>query len=212
MNPLALTLTFVLIEAGGFPANSDSVNRHRARSKTCSRLAFRTVERGLRVSVFRLWKWRFYANNYLRPPRLTARAILGLMIPLPKPRGFWDYALFALPMTGMLMLLFWLEASDAISWTDAALASAVAVLFVFTTILARRGERAKWITQPTLHAHALVLLGTLVLIFGAMYADAYLFHRRDITPNRLRHDIEFSILFTVGMLWSSRRRLRAKRP
>jgi hypothetical protein len=34
-------------------------------------------------------------------------AILGAMIPLPKPRGFWDYALLALFMTGLLMLLFW---------------------------------------------------------------------------------------------------------
>ena len=33
-------------------------------------------------------------------------AILGPMIPLPKPRGFWDYALFALAMTGALVLLF----------------------------------------------------------------------------------------------------------
>jgi hypothetical protein len=43
------------------------------------------------------------------------------MISLPKPRGFWDYALSALVMTGVLVLLFWLEASDGISWTDAAL-------------------------------------------------------------------------------------------
>src|SRR4029077_4978059 len=29
-----------------------------------------------------------------------------------KPRGFWDYALLALAMTGVLMFLFWLDASD----------------------------------------------------------------------------------------------------
>src|SRR5471030_2908837 len=90
---------------------------------------------------------------------LSARAILGLMIPLPKPRGFWDYALFALVMTSMLMFLFWLEASGAVGWADVALASATAVLFVLAIILARRGEKAKWIAQPNWLAYLLVPVG-----------------------------------------------------
>jgi hypothetical protein len=111
------------------------------------------------------------------------------MIPLPKLRGFWDYALFALIMTGMLAFLFWLEASDGVGWPDRALACMAAVLFVFATVLARRGEKARWIAQPTWHAYILVCLGTFALMFSAIYADAYLLHRRDLTSNRLRHDI-----------------------
>jgi threonine/homoserine efflux transporter RhtA len=133
------------------------------------------------------------------------------MIPLPKPRGFWDYALFALAMTGALMFLFWLEASDRISWTDAALAFAAAVLFVFGVILARRAEKATWIAQPTRYAYLLAVLGSCGLMFGAIYADAYLLHRRDITPSRLRHDMVLAVVVTAGMLWSFRRRLPAGR-
>ena len=134
------------------------------------------------------------------------------MIPLPKPRGFWDYALFALVMTGALVFLFWLEASDGVGWADAALAFAAAVLFVFAVILARRREKTQWIAQPTWHAYVLALLGGFVLMFGAIYADTYLLHRRDITSSRLRHDIVLAIVLTAGTLWSSRRRLRARRP
>jgi len=153
----------------------------------------------------------FSTTNIFGFPRLSAKAILGLMIPLPKPRGFWDYALFALLMTGALMFLFWIEASDPVGWTDATLASATAVSFVIATILARRGEKAKWIAQPTWHAYALVILGTFVLMFGAIYADAYLLHRRDLTFSRLRHDIVPAIVLPAVFLWSSRRRFREKR-
>jgi len=130
------------------------------------------------------------------------------MTPFPKPRGFWDYALFALAMTGALMFLFWLEASDRIGWADAALAVSAAALFVFGTILARRAEKAKWIAKPTLYAHLLVVLGTLSLMFGAIYADAYLFHRRDITSSRLCNDMVLAVVLTPGLLWSFRRRPR----
>lgn len=34
------------------------------------------------------------------------------------PRGFWDYALFALIMTGAILFLFWLEASDGVGRAD----------------------------------------------------------------------------------------------
>jgi len=133
------------------------------------------------------------------------------MIPLPKPRGFWDYALFALVMTGVLLFLFWLEASDGVRWADATLAFTAAVLCVLAIVLSRRGEKAKWIAQPTRYAHLLMVLGALGLMFGAIYADAYLFHRRDITSSRLRHDMVLAPALTALMLWSLRRRLPARR-
>lgn len=137
--------------------------------------------------------------------------ILGPMIPLPKPRGFWDYALFALAMTGALVLLFWSEASDGISWTDAALALAAAALFVFGVIVARRGEKAAWMARPAWHAYLLACLGAFVLVFGAIYADAYLLHRTDITCKRLRDDAILALVLTAGTLWSLRRRRSAGR-
>ena len=131
------------------------------------------------------------------------------MIPLPKPRGFWDYALFALVMTGVLVPLFWLEASDGVGWADGALALAAAALCVLGIILTRRGEKATWIVRPTWYAYLLASLGAFVLIFGAIYADSYLLHRADITSKRLRHDAIFAIVLTAGTLWSSRRRRSA---
>ena len=128
------------------------------------------------------------------------------MIPLPKPRGFWDYALFALVMTGMLLSLFWLDASDGIGWADAALALTSAVLFVFVIVLARRGEKAAWIAQPTWQAYLFACIGAFALLFGAEYADAYLVHRTDITAAKLRHDLVFGVLLSVGLAWWSRRR------
>ncbi len=46
----------------------------------------------------------------------TTRARMGQMRLLPKPRGFWDYSLFVLAMTGLMLGLFWVEASDYIGW------------------------------------------------------------------------------------------------
>ena len=133
------------------------------------------------------------------------------MIPLPKPRGFWDYALFAMMMTGGLVFLFWLEARERIGWADAAFAFASAVLFVFATILARRGEKATWIARPTWHAHLLVYVGAFVLMFGTIYMDGYILHRREITSNRLWHDVLLAIVVTAGTLWSSRRQRPPRR-
>ena len=133
------------------------------------------------------------------------------MIPFPKPRGFWDYALFASMMAPALWLLFWVEASDRVGWPDAVLACGAAVLFVFATILARRGEKATWIAHPTWQAYLLVSVGAFALIFGAIYADAYLLHRRDITPKRIWDDITFALILTAGFLWSFQRRFRANR-
>jgi hypothetical protein len=136
------------------------------------------------------------------------------MIPLPKPRGFWDYALFALVMTGVLAFLFWLDAGDRIGWADAALGCAAAALLVFAIILARRGEKARWIAQPTWHVYVLAPLGVVALTLGAMYADSYFLHRRDITSNRLWHDMALAIAMTAVIargLWSSRKHLPSRR-
>lgn len=130
------------------------------------------------------------------------------MIPLPKPRGFWDYALFALVMTGALLFLFWLEASGEVGWDDAALAFTAAVIFALAIVLVRGREKARWIAQPTWYAYLLAVLGAFGLMFGTIYADAYLLHHRDITSSRLRHDPVFSVGLTAVMLWSLRRRDR----
>jgi hypothetical protein len=136
------------------------------------------------------------------------------MIPLPKPRGFWDYALFALTMTGVLVFLFWLDTGDRIGWADAALGCAAAVLLVFAIIAARRGEKARWIAEPTWHVYVLAPLGAFALMFGAMYADSYLLHRGDITSNRPWHDMGLAIVMTAVIaraLWSSRKRHPSRR-
>jgi uncharacterized membrane protein len=135
------------------------------------------------------------------------------MIPFPKPRGFWDYALFALVMTGALLVMFWLEASDGVGWADAALAFTAAVLCVMAIVLVRRREKATWMAQPTWYAYLLAVLGAFGLTFGTIYADAYLLHHRDITSSRLRHDMVLAVLtaVTAVMLWSLRRRPPARR-
>ena len=46
---------------------------------------------------------------------------------------------------------------------------------------------------------------------GAIYADAYLFHRGDITSSRLRSDMVLAVVLTAVMLWSLRRRPPARR-
>ena|SRR5579862_9702698 len=133
------------------------------------------------------------------------------MIPLPKPRGFWDYAIFAMAMTGLLLLLFWMEASDGVGWADAALAIAAAVLCVLAIVFARRGEKATWIGQSTRYTHLVAVLGSGGLMFGSLYADGYLLHRRDISSSRLWHDIVLAVVLTPAMLWSLRRRPPSRR-
>jgi hypothetical protein len=131
------------------------------------------------------------------------------MIPLPKPRGFGDYTLFGLIMSGALLFLFWLDASDGVRWTDATLAFVAAVLIVSVIIVVCRGEKARWMAQPTRYAHLFAVLGAFGLTFGAMYVDAYLLHRRNITSDRLRDDMVSAVVLTSVMLWSLRRRRTA---
>ena len=133
------------------------------------------------------------------------------MIPLPKPRGFGDYTLFGLIMSGALLFLFWLDASDGVRWTDATLAFVAAVLIVSVIIVVCRGEKARWMAQPTRYAHLFAVLGAFGLTFGAMYVDAYLLHRRNIPSDRLRDDMVSAVVLTSVMLWSLRRRRTAGR-
>jgi threonine/homoserine efflux transporter RhtA len=128
------------------------------------------------------------------------------MIPLPKPRGFWDYGLFALMLTGLLVLLLWLEASDGVGWADAALAFAAAVLCVLTIVLSRRNEKAAWTVRSSWQVSLLVAFGSFLFMFGALYADAYILHRGDITATRIRHDMILATALPIAMLLPLRRR------
>jgi len=109
----------------------------------------------------------------------------SLMIPLPKPRGFWDYGLFALMFGGLLVLIFSLEAGSGIGWADAALALTAAVLCVFAIILLRRNEKAAWIARSTWRARLLLFLGICLFVLGVMSADAYLLHRKAVTGREI---------------------------
>ncbi len=88
---------------------------------------------------------------------------------------------------------------------------AAATLAVSAIVLGRRGEKSKWIAQQPWPALAIVSFGKFVWMFGAIYADAYLFHRRDLTSNRRQHDLVLAIVVPCAVLWSLRRRLRSKR-
>jgi hypothetical protein len=114
-------------------------------------------------------------------------------------------------LTALLVWVFWVEASDRLDWDDAALALASAVLCVLAISIARRSEKAAWIMQPTWKAKLLVALGTLVLIFGAIYADAYFLHRKELTPARFRQDMIIDVIMLVAAFSPLRRRNTARR-
>ena len=132
--------------------------------------------------------------------------ILRLMLAFPKPRGFWDYALFAFLLTGSLLFLFWSEASDGIRWGDATLALTVAILSVVAIVLSRRREKAKWMRQPTWFVYSVATLGTIAVMYGAAYADAYLLHRGKVNSGKLSDNLVYAVIFAAVMLWSSRKR------
>lgn len=115
------------------------------------------------------------------------------MVTLPSPRGFWDYALFALVLAGLLMGLFRLEIGGGIGLADAGFALVTSILCVLLVILARRSEKAMWISRPTTwRIHLLAVLGACLFIFGAIFADGYLLHRREISAGRFSQDLVFS--------------------
>lgn len=131
--------------------------------------------------------------------------ILLPMMPPPKPWRFGTYAIVALPLTVLLLFMFWIEASLRVGWADAVLAFAASVLFVLAIFLARGGDKAKWIIQPTLRAHLVRVLGVLGLGFGSVYADGYLLHGRNVTFRQLGHDVVFTIVLAASLWWTRTR-------
>ena len=128
------------------------------------------------------------------------------MVALPSPRGFWDYALFALILAGLLMGLFWLEIGGGIGLADAGLALVTSMLGVFIVILARQSEKAKWVSRPTRRVHLLAAVGTCLFIFGALFADAYILHRREISARMFRDDlVPFGVAVTAVLLPTRKR-------
>jgi drug/metabolite transporter (DMT)-like permease len=128
------------------------------------------------------------------------------MIPLPEPRGFWDYGLFALLLTGGLVFLLGLRVNGRVRWADIAFAITAAVLFVLATILARQGEKAVWIVRPTWRMYLLLTLGALLLVYGAIFADLVIFHPRDVSISRIETLVVAGIMTLATSLWSLGRR------
>jgi len=131
------------------------------------------------------------------------------MIRFPKPRGFWDYAIFVLFMTGLLLLVFWTSSAYRIVWTDAAFAFVVATLVTLCIVAARRNEKAKWIKRATWRTAFIVCITLSVLFYAADYAHGYLLHHTTITAYQLRHDLISSLLLSAWMSWWWHRRSRA---
>ena len=70
----------------------------------------------------------------------------------------------------------------------------------FSYYPARRNEKAVWIVRPTWRADLLAVLSASLLVVGAIYADAYILHRRDITAGRFRHDIVLGVAVSTPVL------------
>ena len=116
-------------------------------------------------------------------------------------------------MTGLLLFLFWVEASGEIGWADAALALSASALLVLAIILARRNEKAAWIARPPQWIIPLGTLGALILTFGAIYADQYLLHRKDITADRLQlHLIIALVIISVSSVRLLKRKVAPRQP
>ena len=130
------------------------------------------------------------------------------MIRFPKPRGFWDYALFALLMTGLLLLV-WSFSTYRIVWTDAAFAFVVATLLAACIVAVRRNEKAKWIKRATWRTVLIVYITLSVLFYATDYARGYLLHHTTITAYQLRHDLISSLLLSAWITWWWHRRSRA---
>lgn len=133
------------------------------------------------------------------------------MLRFPKPRGFWDYALSATVVTGLLVFLFWLESSNGVGWLDGVVAVAAGVLFVLGVILARQNENATWMARPTWRTYALGIFACAALMLGAEYADAYLLHRGNFTSGRLLDDAVTIVIVSAALIWSWQKRVTASR-
>jgi hypothetical protein len=134
------------------------------------------------------------------------------MIPLPKPRGFWDYALFVLLLTCLLMFLFWIDASEAVGWADAAVAFVASAVIALAIIVARKREKATWMRRPRWHTYLAIVLGACSAMVASTSIDSYLLHRGDLTYGRLWHDVLFSLGPASVGLWSARRQSQKRQP
>lgn len=130
------------------------------------------------------------------------------MVALPKPRGLWDYVLGAVLMSGLFLLLFWIDATRGIGSADAALAVAAGILFAGFVILTRRDEKAAWLRRTTIVEYALGCFAAFSFIFGFTYTDAYFLQHEKITRSRLWHDLLFAVLLSALLGWNSRERFR----
>jgi drug/metabolite transporter (DMT)-like permease len=122
------------------------------------------------------------------------------MIGRIKPRGFVDYGLFALLLSGMLVLLFWIQIGKEFGWVDCALALAAAIAFVFLIVLARRNEKAAWTAAPNWVSSLLIVMGTCFYFASVLMADSFFLHRGRLTAGRMELDV---VVFSVVGVTSS---------
>ena len=131
------------------------------------------------------------------------------MIRLPKARGLWDYSLFALLLTGLLLLDVWLASTYRIDWADVVFALAAAILMTLGIVLARRKEKAEWIKRPSWRTSFIALVAIFAFLGAAEYADGYLLHHTTITAHQLGHDLIFGLFMSASLTWWWRRRSQA---
>lgn len=135
--------------------------------------------------------------------------MLDVMIRFPKPRGFWDYALFALFVTGLLLLVFWSSSTYHIDWFDAAFALVIAIFLALGIVFGRRREKAEWIKHPSWRTSFIACFATCAFLLAAEYAHAYFLHRTTIATGQLRHDLIFIVVLSAALPWWLRRRSQA---
>jgi uncharacterized membrane protein len=112
----------------------------------------------------------------------------------------------------LLISFFWVEAGHRVGWADAIFALVAAFLCVWAiSILARSSEKTKKIVRSTWQAKLLLVLGTVFLIFGFLYADVYFIHHQEITASRLRHDVVMVIALAIAVFLSFRSGIAAGR-
>lgn len=122
-------------------------------------------------------------------PSIWELKLTPLMIARIKPRGFTDYGLFALLLSGLFALLFWIEAGKEFRWADSALAPTAAIVGVFLIILTRSNERAAWIVTQNWPFRLLIFIGICFYSVLVLCADSFLLHRGPLTDGRFERDI-----------------------
>jgi hypothetical protein len=120
----------------------------------------------------------------------------------PKPGSFWDYALPALFIAGMLLLLFWVRTSHGLRWGDAALAlTASALVFGGIAALAPRHGKPRKPRRGGFWAGLVLFVAALGSMFGLLFADTYLFHPEDMSTRLLVNDGEIMAVVAGVAAW-----------